>query len=379
MYCGRERGLKMSGLRKLSLKPSAEDIREMSAVRDKWLHTTYFAGDGYDEAAIKEGVRWIYSMKKLPMPEIVVLDSPFACIIEKNRLRKSSGINVKQWLDLHTHALFNSIWSLVEQELTNSLKAPLCTNNDSDVFVLRLIGLLEKFSEFCATSKIKAISETLFSGLETPGVMGVKYSFSEENLLMLTDQMIIFGYLIDKKYASDERFNRIAEFLKAGCFLSVFSHEYALISRRPVSTVLNNRFDLHCDGGPAIAWRDGTRLYYLNGVSVPEAIAITPAKSLDPKLLLKTVNSEVRKEIVRKIGIERIIKKLKCSTIDTWNGYELFSFHIPDMREPLVYLKMINPSTGVIHFESVPPGADTCKKALSWRVGGLAWNPQQLT
>jgi hypothetical protein len=142
---------------------------------------------------------------------------------------------------------------------------------------------------------------------------------------------------------------------------------------------LNSRLQPHCDGGAAIEWRDGWKLFYLNGVLVPEEVAVTPAESLDPAVILREGNVEVRKEIVRKIGVERILQKLGGRIIDTWNGYELIVLDIPDMSIRPAYLKMRNPSIGTYHVEGVPPRIKTCREALSWRVGDLTWNPKQLT
>jgi hypothetical protein len=114
-------------------------------------------------------------------------------------------------------------------------------------------------------------------------------------------------------------------------------------------------------------------------VLVPEDVAATPAESLDPAIILRERNIEVRKEIVRKIGIERILQKLGGRIVDAWNSYELVSLKMPDMRIEPTYLKMQNPSTGTFHVEGVPPSITTCRGALSWRIGGLKWNPKQLT
>ena len=156
---------------------------------------------------------------------------------------------------------------------------------------------------------------------------------------------------------------------------------------------------VHCEDGPAIQYPDGFSVWALNGVRVPQEIVETPANQLDPELILTEKNAEVRREIVRKIGIERVIKKLKARTLDKWKvtstfwsagnagmevihedtEYELLEIKIPNMSNPAKYLKMKNPSIGVWHVEGVPPDIKTCREALSWRVGGIEWNPEQLT
>jgi hypothetical protein len=120
-------------------------------------------------------------------------------------------------------------------------------------------------------------------------------------------------------------------------------------------------------------------LYALHGVRVEKKLVETPTEDLDPKLALREVNADIRREIIRKIGIELFINKIGAVTIDKWGDYELLdlSKHFTDMR--LRYLKMKNPSTGTWHIEGIPPEIDTCKEALEWRIHGHEWNPTQIT
>jgi len=136
---------------------------------------------------------------------------------------------------------------------------------------------------------------------------------------------------------------------------------------------------LHCSTGPAIQYPDFWSIYALNGVRVTKEIVETPAEQLDPNLILTEKNAEIRREIVRKIGVERICQKLQTKTRDKWNGYELLELPIPEMETKAVYLKMRNPSIGTYHLEGIPPEITTCQQALRWRTGGLEWSPSQLT
>ena len=137
----------------------------------------------------------------------------------------------------------------------------------------------------------------------------------------------------------------------------------------------NSGYQLHCDGGPALVattQEEGEKRvwewYFLNGVRVPKEIATTPAEKLDPRLLLETDNAEVRREIVRKIGIERVCKALNAKVIDRKGDYELLLLDLRDGRKR-PYLKMRNPSLGVYHIEGVHPSCNTVVEALRWRNG----------
>ena len=156
----------------------------------------------------------------------------------------------------------------------------------------------------------------------------------------------------------------------------VWWHENVLaLSDRPRVLHRNAAGRLHCTDGPAIAYPDGWAIYALNGVAVPEALVMTPTHELNPQLILTEKNAEVRREIVRKIGIESVVQKLGGKQLDQWHDYELLELFIPGMRTKPRYLKMKNPSIGVWHIEGVPPEITTCRGALAWRDGETEYEP----
>jgi len=136
---------------------------------------------------------------------------------------------------------------------------------------------------------------------------------------------------------------------------------------------------IHNETGPAIAYSDGFELYGLNGVRVPKEIVMTPANDLDPAMILKETNAEVRREIVRKIGIHNIVEKLGGEVVDKKGHYELLLLDLQDGRKR-PYLKMKNPSIDTWHVEGVPTEIKTVNEALAWRNGlTLFTNPEILT
>jgi hypothetical protein len=142
--------------------------------------------------------------------------------------------------------------------------------------------------------------------------------------------------------------------------------DVCLISQKPSAIHFNESGVIHCDGGPAIEYADGFSVYILNGVRVKKEYAVTPWDQLDPQSVIKETNAEVRRELVRKIGIERVVKKLGAKVVDKEESYELLLLDIGDENKR-PYLKMINPSTGTYHIEGVPPGTKTVKDAIAWR------------
>lgn len=152
---------------------------------------------------------------------------------------------------------------------------------------------------------------------------------------------------------------------EAGLWLFWITEEKIIALQRPRLQVQAKQ--LHCADGPAVSWPAAEEPYFfLNGVHVPREIVETPARELDPRLMLREENAQVRREIVRKVGIERVCEALNAQCLDRAGNYELLLLDLQDGRHR-PFLKMKNPSVGVYHIEGVAPECRTVAEALAWR------------
>jgi hypothetical protein len=124
----------------------------------------------------------------------------------------------------------------------------------------------------------------------------------------------------------------------------------------------------------AYRYSDGFGSYYLNGVKVTKEIALTPARDLDVQLVLTESNVDVQKQIINKIGIERVIQKLGMPSLDKWvdpntdKSYELFHLKSGNLdRRYLFYEHASVP--GMYYARAVPPEVSMCWQARAWIVG----------
>lgn len=167
-------------------------------------------------------------------------------------------------------------------------------------------------------------------------------------------------------YDDPQEFEKWADFVKSGVYATVICENVAFVCPRPKTVKRLADGSLHCPTGPALAW-DGDEYYFLNGVAVDEKIVMTAGEKLDAKLVTTEKNAEVRRELVRKIGIDRVLKKLGSVVIDKRGDmYELVLLNLGDNRKR-PFLKMKNPSINLTHIEGVPPDIKTVKQALAWR------------
>ncbi len=133
----------------------------------------------------------------------------------------------------------------------------------------------------------------------------------------------------------------------------------------------------------AIETSEGLREFKLNGVTVSEQIALTAAEDLTMMELLMEKNADVRREIVRKIGIKRICAELHAQVVDEKLmvypnigvpvKYRLLMLDIGDGRKR-PYLEMENPSEKkrgkiLLHIEGVHLSCKTVEQAMEFRKG----------
>lgn len=179
--------------------------------------------------------------------------------------------------------------------------------------------------------------------------------------------------ILEIKFDNQESFDIYMQTVSIGLVYPL--DEICIVSEKPIEINMKDG-KLHADGKPSIKYKGNFNVWSLNGVRVTKEIAETPSEKLNPRLILTEKNAEIRREIVRKIGIERVIKKLGAKVIDSEEDYDLLNFNV--LGEERIYLKMKNPSIGTYHIEGVHPSCKTVEDALSWR-NGTNEKPRKLT
>jgi hypothetical protein len=169
----------------------------------------------------------------------------------------------------------------------------------------------------------------------------------------------------------------VTETLVRSCGWTWWHENVLAISDRPSAVHRDEQNRLHCETGPAIAYRDGWSLYYWHGVSVP-AEWIEQRATLDPARVLTAENVEQRAAGAAIIGWPKMVTKLKRKIIDGDPDTDmgaLIELTMPGLREPGRFLQAKCPRNGII-VEGVPRVSDidnlpinTVIAAQAWRVG----------
>jgi hypothetical protein len=158
----------------------------------------------------------------------------------------------------------------------------------------------------------------------------------------------------------------------------------SVVCKKPLEIHLNERNVLHKDGGAALAFggEGDFKIFALNGVLVPEWLAVTDSHKIDIEKYNEIINADVKAEFVRKVGIEQFLSKgTKLDSYENynqedhtwwWNSeYELWDMKslFPNL-DSAPFLKMRNPTTKIWHMEGVSPKCQKLTDALKERFGG---------
>ncbi len=139
------------------------------------------------------------------------------------------------------------------------------------------------------------------------------------------------------------------------------------ISERHCKLNRNQAGMLHKDEGAAVEYPDGWCIYALNGIRMLPEQVLTPAEKMLPEDVLREQNVDRRRELIRKVGIERMLAKLSYKSLEKRDCYELLSIQLSDELTDARYLRMVNPSVGTFHLEGVDPSCKTITESLNWR------------
>ena len=147
---------------------------------------------------------------------------------------------------------------------------------------------------------------------------------------------------------------------------------------RPSVVALNTRGVLHNDTGPAIAFRDGWKIYAVNGHRVPDWIIVTPDQITVKKIDAET-NLETRRIMIEKFGSVRYVIEGGGVLIDDDPQHGKLWRRDRQGDSPILMLQVRNPTVepdGTVRefFLRVHPECRPFRSRDKW-IG----NPQKLT
>lgn len=126
---------------------------------------------------------------------------------------------------------------------------------------------------------------------------------------------------------------------------------------------------LHCDNGPAIEYKDGWKIWSIDGVVVDEKTVLRPHE-----LTLQDINNESNEEVrrikIERFGWEKYLKEAGTLIEERFNERDL---QIEKLYQVGQIKRMIltDPSTGRKYSQGVPNDIKTCEEGQNWMNHGL--------
>lgn len=161
-------------------------------------------------------------------------------------------------------------------------------------------------------------------------------------------------------------YGAILEGIWMNSFIAWFYHDTVFLVDRP-RKIHVTRKNLHNEEGPAIEFRNGTGLHYINGVFIPAFIVEASPDELDGQLILKYSNVEIKRIILNKIGVDKACRDLKAKVISREIGYRLLEITYGNNITGRALEMESRSVSGVKHMEGVPTYCRTVADALEFR------------
>jgi hypothetical protein len=165
-------------------------------------------------------------------------------------------------------------------------------------------------------------------------------------------------------------------FIKSGAWDFLWFEGLCIATCRPSVVKKDTQDRLHCENGPAAEWPSGEKYWFLHGVNVPEWLVTTETGKINPQLALTEKNVDVQREIIRKVGAERMLKVCNAKTLDIFqdkhskggNEYKLLEMKIGQINRKYLYFEHAS-LPGVFYAQPVPPETKKALHGRAWIIG----------
>jgi len=164
------------------------------------------------------------------------------------------------------------------------------------------------------------------------------------------------------------------KFVRNVKFVAFSQNGFACISENPTAIRWDeSRTVLHCDDGPSVEYKDGWKLWTVNGVRLPheygEQIVMRP-ETQTIKEIKTEKNEEIKRIRIERFGWSRFLQESNAKVLDTRRN------DIENTEEAIMQtgdgMRVLVPTckTGRLFSLEVPPEVETCEQAQDWLNSG---------
>jgi hypothetical protein len=141
--------------------------------------------------------------------------------------------------------------------------------------------------------------------------------------------------------------------------------EFVLLQDRPQEIHMNEDAVLHNDNGPSVLYRDGFKVWSIDGYRVNEKIVMRP-NELTVDEIHSESNADVQSIMVDRYGWENYIENIDAKLVDYRDNY------IENTKEALYdcgtlgMRLLVTCPTGRVFTKGILPGITSCEAAQNW-------------
>ena len=326
--------------------------------REKWIDRILRTEQTDEE--IKNNIKGIYKLAGLKEPkEVWIMDSMFGVQVALNFIKNVKKTDLKKvesnigsniWSNIGSNIRSN-IWSNIESNIWSNIGSNIWSNIRSNIESNIESNRLEFFG---------------FSSNESTWLhwyIYQKYYFDN-------------GLLLQDKYS--ELLNSYLE-MAIDAWAVYYSDDIAIVSRKP--EIKRNNGRLHSTNSPAVLFKDGYEIHYINGVYFPKELfeKLTQYKMSFAEILA-IVDVDQRNQALRFVGDkerDKFLEHVKAEVLDTYekesiNGnkvyYKLYKLPKGEIfQEDTKAMWYTCPSTGMSNFSGVPSTMMKVDESMAWK------------
>src|SRR3990167_223194 len=374
-----------------TLTPEQEAL--IPIVRDEWIKFCLGGDCLIEKEKAKKGIEWVYSLANLSAPKFIAFaEGPLAAQIiarvfpdtckavsmkmDKQSVEQSVDQSVRQSVE-------QSVWQSVEQSVWQSVRLSVWQSVEQSVEQSVWQSVEQSVGQSVGQSVWQSVRLSVWQSVEqSVRLYPLAHANPYDGCAWASGYYAYYDFFERIGITTKEQV-KLKELTLTGTWDFLWYKDLCVVTCRPSKIHKNKRGQLHCSNGPAAQWPSGEVYWFLNGISVNEKIVLHPEK-LTKNEILGEKNVDVRREMLRQIGMERFCALTKPKVLDKQGDYELLSIDLSDALKDCRFLSMLNPSIKVRHVEGVERECATVEQAISWRAGSLIkkgelWKPIQLT
>lgn len=356
-----------------------EELVQMKKISEKWIRTAYRT-EPIDNDKITVAIKKLYEVSGLKEPRVVIVPSPLVMALAYGlsatiwQLRRRKNIATRDATDYATDYATDTATDTTTNTATNNAtntKTDTATwNATSNATEKATQNLIDNYSWFSVMAEQLVGKDNISLVMDNVKKWYINYQGGNMWASSCSYYEACREVLKLTKLDCWDKYQAWEDCAKEGGF-RVMHEEFCLVCDFPEKLQATPDGVPHCESGPSHKWRDGFSIYHLNGVKVPAWVVETPAEEIPIKLALEEKNTDVQREIIRKIGAERMLKESNAKILDefidkTGFKYQLMSMTIGStINRKYLYFEHAS-MRGVWYAKPVPPETQKALHGRAW-------------